>query len=95
VSQNDKPNEFFLKFKLYPNTALFDKDKNRISITSLTDFHRYLREGKTIKIVFGFSKLWTMGQRYGFSLSVKRILLKYEIKELPENPENAFLSDDD
>ena len=27
VSQNDKPNEFFLKFKLYPNTALFDKDK--------------------------------------------------------------------
>ena len=95
VSQNDKPNEFFLKFKLYHNTALFDKDKNRISITSLTDFHRYLREGKPIKIVFGFSKLWTMGQQYGFSLSVKRILLKDEIKELPENPENAFLSDDD
>lgn len=88
-------NEYFLKFKLYLNTGLFDKEKNRISITSLTDFHRYLSEGKSIKIVFGFSKLWAMGQEYGFSLSVKRILLKDEIKETPEKAESTFLSDDE
>ena len=90
-----KEKDFFLKFKLYPNTALFDKEKNRISITSLTDFHRYLGEGKIIKIVFGFSKLWTMCEQYGFSLSVKRILLKDAVNEIPEETRNAFLSDDD
>ena len=83
---SEKEGEYYLKFKLYLNTALFDKDKNRISITSLFDFYRYLREDTQIKIVFNFSKLWQMGREYGFSLSVQRILLKDEIKEVPEKP---------
>jgi len=81
---SEKGTEHYLKFKLYLNTALFDKDKNRISITSLFDFYKYLKEDTQIKIVFGFSKLWKMGQAYGFSLSVKRILLKDEIQETPK-----------
>lgn len=90
----EKDNEYYLKFKLYLDTALFDKDKNRISITSLLDFYKYLREGRTIKIVFGFSKMWSMGKEYGFSMSVRRILLKDEIKEIPERT-LSFLEDSD
>ena len=91
---SEKDNEYYLKFKLYNNTALFDKDKNKIDITSLLDFYKYLREGKTIKIVFGFSKLWSMGKEFGFSMSVKRILLKEEIKEIHDNT-ITFLEDSD
>jgi len=91
---SEKDNEYYGKFKLYDNTALFDKDKNKISITSLLDFYKYLREGKNIKIVFGFSKLWSMGKEFGFSMSVKRILLKDEIKEIHDNT-ITFLEDSD
>ena len=45
---------YYLKFKIYLNTGLFDRDKNRISITSLFDFYKYLREDTQIKIVFWF-----------------------------------------
>jgi len=82
---SEKEDNYYLKFKIYLNTGLFDKDKNRISITSLFDFYKYFKEDTQIKIIFGFSKLWSMGKEYGFSLSVKRILLKNEIKEVPEN----------
>ena len=82
---SEKDGMYYLKFKIYLNTGLFDKEKNRISITSLFDFYKYLREDTQIKIVFGFSKLWQMHKEYGFSLSVKRILLKDEVKEVPEN----------
>jgi hypothetical protein len=81
---SEKDDNHCLKFKLYLDTGLFDKDKNRISITSLFDFYKYMREDNQINIVFGFSKLWQMGKEYGFSLSVKRILLKNEVKEVPE-----------
>ena len=81
---SEKDDNYYLKFKLYLDTGLFDKDKNRISITSLFDFYKYMREDRQVKIVFGFSKLWQMGKEYGFSLSVKRILLKNEVKEVPE-----------
>jgi hypothetical protein len=83
---------YFLKFKLYLNTGLFDKEKNRIAITSLLDFYKYLKEDTTIKIVFSFSKMWSMGKEYGFSMSVKRILLKDEVKVIPE-PSLSFLED--
>ena len=73
---SEKDGMYYLKFKIYLNAGLFDKDKNRISITSLFDVYKYLREDTQIKIVFGFSKLWQMHREYGFSLSVKRILLK-------------------
>ena len=85
---SEKENNYFLKFKIYLNTGLFDKNKNRISITSLTDFVKYFQEGSTIKIVFGFSKLWQMNSEYGFSLSVRRILLRDEVKEIPEKTVN-------
>jgi len=85
---SEKDNEYYLRFKLYDNTALFDKDKNKIGITSLLDFYKYLREDKTIKIVFGFSKLWSMGKEFGFSMSVRRILLRDEVKELSEKTVN-------
>ena len=91
VSVKDGAN-YFLKFKLYLNTGLFDKDKSRISITSLLDFYKYLKEDTTIKIIFSFSKMWAMGKEYGFSMSVKRILLKDEVKLLPE-PSLSFLED--
>ena len=83
---------YFLKFKLYLNTGLFDREKNRISITSLSYFYRYLREGTTIKIIFSFSKMWSMGKDYGFSMSVRRILLQDEVKAIPE-PSFSFLED--
>ena len=88
---SEKEGECYLKFKLYLNTALFDKDKNRISITSLFDFYKYLKEDTTIKIVFNFSKLWQMGREYGFSMSVQRILLKDEIKEIQPEVKVSFL----
>ena len=81
---SEKESNRYLKFKLYLNTALFDKDKNRIGITSLFDFYRYFKEGKQIKIVFAFSKMWSMGKEYGFSMSVRRILLKDEVQETAE-----------
>ena len=89
-----KDGEYYLKFKLYLNTGLFDKDKSRISITSLLDFYKYLKEGTTIKIIFSFSKMWRMSNNYGFTMSVKRILLKDEVKLLPE-PSLSFLEDSD
>jgi hypothetical protein len=89
----EKDNEHYIKFKLYLNTLLFDKDKSAISITSLFDFYKYLKEDTKIKIVFGFSKLWQMGREYGFSLSVKRILLKDEVKEVPLETNVSFLDD--
>ena len=82
---SEKDGMYYLKFKIYLNTGLFDKEKNRISITSLFDFYKYLREDTQIKIVFGFSKLWSMWKEYGFSLLVKRIVLKNEVKEVLEN----------
>ena len=85
---SEKENNYFLKFKIYLNTGLFDKNKNRISITSLIDFVKYLQGGSTIKIVFGFSKLWQMNSEYGFSLSVRRILLRDEVKEITEKAVN-------
>jgi hypothetical protein len=91
---SEKEFEYYLKFKLYLNTGLFDKDKNRISITSLLDFYKYLKQGSTVKIVFGFSKLWSMGKEYGFSMGVRRILLKDEVKEAPEQA-ITFLDDSD
>ena len=75
---SEKDDACYLKFKLYLDTGLFDKDKNRISITSLFDFYKYLGEDTQLKIVFGFSKLWKMSNQYGFTLSIKRILLKDE-----------------
>jgi hypothetical protein len=90
---SEKEGEYYLKFKLYLNTLLFDKDKNAISITSLFDFYKYLKEDTQIKIVFGFSKIWQMGREYGFSLSVKRILLKDVVKEVPSEPKVSFLDD--
>jgi hypothetical protein len=81
---SEKDGQYYLKFKLYLNTGLFDKDKNSIGITSLFDFYQYLKEDTQVKIVFGFSKLWQMGKEYGFSLSVRRMLLKDQIKEVPE-----------
>ena len=79
-----------MKFRIYLNTGLFDRDKNRISITSLFDFYKYLKEDSQIKIVFSFSKLWQMHRDFGFSLSVKRILLKNEVKEVPEPTVSFF-----
>ena len=90
---SEKDNVYYLKFKLYLNTLLFDKDKNAISITSLFDFYKYLKEDTQIKIVFSFSKVWQMGSAYGFSLSVKRILLKDIVKEVPPEPKVSFLDD--
>ena len=90
---SEKENEFYLKFKLYLDTGLFDKDKNRISITSLFDFYQYFKEDTKIKIVFSFSKMWKMGDSFGFSLSVRRILLQDEIKKAPAN-KIEFLNDD-
>jgi len=90
----EKELKYYLKFKLYVNTGLFDKDKNRIGITSLFDFYKYLKEGTTMKFVFSFSKMWTMGNEYGFSMGVKRILLKDEVIITPE-PKINFLDDDD
>ena len=89
---SEKESNRYLKFKLYLNTALFDKDKNRIGITSLFDFYKYLKEGKQIKIVFAFSKMWSMGKEYGFSLSVRRILLKDEVQETAETT-TSFIDD--
>jgi hypothetical protein len=85
-----KEGNFFLRFKLYLDTALFDKDRNRISIASLHDFYRYLRDGKKVKIVFSFSKMWSMGTEYGFSLSVRRILLFDEIDEAKPEVKTQF-----
>ena len=90
---SEKEGEYYLKFKLYLNTLLFDKDKNAISITSLFDFYKYLKEDTQLKLVFGFSKIWQMGREYGFSLSVKRILLKDAVKEVPPEPKVSFLDD--
>ena len=87
-----KDGEYYLKFKLYSNTNLFDKDKNKINITSLIDFYKYFKQGTTIKIVFGFSKMWSMGKEYGFSLSIRRVLLKDEITEAPTF-DTSFLDD--
>ena len=91
---SEKGGDHYLKFKLYLNTGLFDKDKNRISITSLFDFYKYLKEGTKLKMVFSFSKIWVMGKEYGFSMSVRRILLKDEVKEAPEKT-ISFLDDDE
>ena len=85
---SEKDESYFLKFKIYLDTALFDKNKNRISITSLFDFYRYLKEDTQLKLVFRFSKMWRMSNSYGFSMSVRRILLKDEIKEAPETTVN-------
>ena len=52
---SEKENNYYLKFKIYLDTGLFDKD-SRISITSLFDFYRYLKEDTQIKIVFRFRK---------------------------------------
>jgi hypothetical protein len=87
-----KDGEYYLSFKLYPSTNLFDKHKNKINITSLLDFYKYFKQGTTIKIVFSFSKMWSMVKEYGFSLSIRRILLKDEIKEAPANA-TSFLED--
>ena len=38
--------------------------------------------------------MWTMGNEYGFSMGVKRILLKDEVMITPE-PKINFLDDDD
>jgi len=100
VSEKDHANgvmgaaddSYYLKFKLYLDTALFDKDKNRISITSLFDFYQYFKEDTQIKIVFSFSKIWRMSNEYGFSMSVRRILLKDKVKEIHEN-KISFLDD--
>ena len=81
----EKELKYYLKFKLYTNTGLFDKDKNRISITSLFDFYKYLKEGTSMR---------TMGNEYGFSMCVKRILLKDDVTITPE-PKINFLDDDD
>ena len=78
----------FLSSKFILILVYLIKNKNRISITSLIDFVKYLQEGSTIKIVFGFSKLWQMNSEYGFSLSVRRILLRDEVKEIPEKTVN-------
>ena len=85
---SEKDSNHYLKFKLYLDTALFDKDKNRISITSLFDFHKYLKENSKIKIVFCCSKMWKMNDSYGFSLSIRRILLQDEVKEPSETTVN-------
>ena len=47
----EKDGEYYIKFKIYLNTALFDSNKNRISITSFHDFYKYLRQDKTVKFV--------------------------------------------
>jgi len=89
---SEKNGELYLKFKLYTNTGLFDKNKNRISITSLLDFYKYLKQGTTIKIVFAPSKMWKMSDRFGLSLNFRRILLKDEVKEEPQK-ELSFLEE--
>ena len=91
VSIKDGP-EYYLKFKLYLDSGLFDKNTNRISITSLLDFYKYLKQGTTIKIVFAPSKMWKMSDSFGFSLKIRRILLKGEVKEEPQKGLN-FLED--
>ena len=80
-----KDNSYYLMFKIYLNTGLFDKDKNRISITSLHEFHQYLREYTKVRLVFTFSKLWKMANEYGFSLSVRRIQLADDVKTEAQN----------
>ena len=89
---SSKDANYYLKFKLYLDTGLFDKSKNRISITSLLDFYKYLKQGTTIKIVFAPSKMWKMSDSFGFSLNIRRILLKDEVKEEPQK-ELSFLED--
>ena len=89
---SEKNDELYLKFKLYLDSGLFDKNKNRISITSLLDFYKYLKQGTTIKIVFAPSKMWKMSDSFGFSLNIRRILLKDEVKEEPQR-EISFLAE--
>jgi hypothetical protein len=48
VRRDEEKQKVYLKFKVYLDTALFDKDKNRIPITSLHDFYQYFRENKKI-----------------------------------------------
>ena len=86
-----KDNSYYLKFKIYLNTGLFDKDKNRISITSLHEFHQYLREGTKVRLVFTFSKLWKMANEYGFSLSVRRVQLADDVKTETLNEKPSFI----
>ena len=88
----EKDANHYLKLKLYLDTGLFDKNKNIISITSLLDFYKYLKQGTTIKIVFAPSKMWKMSDSFGFSLNIRRILLKDEVKEEPQR-EISFLEE--
>jgi hypothetical protein len=93
VRRDEEKQRVYLKFKVYLDTALYDKDRNRIPITSLHDFYQYLREDKKIRIVFAFSKMWKMSNEYGFSLSAKRIQLADAVEDesAQEEEKSKFL----
>lgn len=66
--------EHHIKFKLYLNTTeVFLMKGGWRDTRALHDFYDYLTEGARVRIVFGFSKMWTMGNQYGFSVAVRRL----------------------
>ena len=69
-----KDGKHYLKLKLYANTQVFyGKDTVPEPISYITDFYKHLKADTRARFVLGFSKLWNMGNDYGFSVVVNRL----------------------
>ena len=66
-----------VKFKLYLNTIVFvGKEEKKVS--NIYDYYNNLTEGRDVRIIFNFTKLWALNGAYGFAVRVEKLQLKEE-----------------
>ena len=70
-----KEGQHSVKFKLYLNTPVF-VEKVEKKLLNIYDFYEYLQEGREVRIIFNFTKLWTLNNTYGFSIRAEKLQLK-------------------
>ena len=67
--------QHYVKFKIYKTTKIFVERENE-GFNTIYDLYDYLVEGRDIRLIFTFSKLWQLNNSYGFSCRVEQLQLK-------------------
>ena len=81
-----KEDNCYLKLKLYMTTKVYyGKDPIPEPVNYITDFYKHLKEGVRARFIFGFSKMWTMGNDHWFCIVVNRL-------QIDEDSETSILN---
>ena len=79
-----KDDRHYVSFKLYETTTLV-VGKTETKVSNIYGWYDLLQEGKQIRMLFGFTKLWNLNDSFGFIVRVNKIQISdVDVKAVSE-----------